>query len=64
MNDPETMMSRIERGLYRDAVMQRREAAIDMGLTGVPAVMINGRFVTTASRTVACMGQLIEEAAP
>jgi len=62
--DPEMMMGRIERGLYRDAVLRRREAAIEMGLGGVPAVMINGRFVTTASRTVACMGQLIQEAMP
>ena len=61
--DPEQLSQRIDRGVYRTSTMEQRRIASDIGLTGVPAVLINGRFVGPTSRSPACIGQLIEEAA-
>ena len=36
--------------------------AFEAGVSGVPAVLINGRFITSASRPEACLSQFIEEA--
>ncbi len=59
--DPDELGEVFENGRLRPLVMQQRMIASTVGLRGVPALMINGRFVGT--RTAECIGQLIEEAA-
>ncbi len=54
--------TRLERGLYRNIIMRQRQHAIDAGVTSVPALMINGRFVHRSSRSLECLGTLIEAA--
>jgi protein-disulfide isomerase/uncharacterized membrane protein len=61
--DANLMQTRIESGIFRRSILQQRQQAIDLGVQSVPAVMVNGRFVTPASRTVECLGKLITEAA-
>ncbi len=61
--NPDQLAQRIDRGIYRANTMQQRQIASEVGLTGVPAVLINGRFIGPTSRTASCIGQLIEEAA-
>lgn len=58
--DPDLMRQRIERGLYRSLAMRHRTAGVEAGISSVPTVMINGRFVDRNSRSVACLGELIE----
>ncbi len=61
--DQKNMAERIEEGAYQDLVLQQRKQIVeDFGITRVPAVMINGRFVG-GERTVECLGRLIQEAA-
>ena len=59
--DPDALGEVFDNGRLRPLVMQQRMIASTVGLRGVPALMINGRFVGT--RTAECIGQLIEEAA-
>ena len=59
--DPDELGEVLENGRLRPLVMQQRMIASTVGLRGVPALMIDGRFVGT--RTAECIGQLIEEAA-
>ena len=61
--DPERMRHRIESDVYLDAIMQQRRQGAATGITGMPAVFVNGRLVDSNSRTVECLGELIEEAA-
>jgi len=61
MTDADAMLKRIEEGQYDDMIMEGNKQAVGAGVTGVPAVIINGRFVARSSRTEACLGQLIEE---
>ena len=61
--DAERMKNRIESDAYVDVIMQQREQGRATGITGMPAVFVNGRLVDSASRTVECMSELIEEAA-
>lgn len=61
--EPDDVQQRIERGIYRSTVMQQRQLASNIGLAGVPAVLINGRFVDSRSKTAECMKQFIEEGA-
>jgi protein-disulfide isomerase/uncharacterized membrane protein len=60
--DPNQLEQRIERGIFRSATMGGRQIASDVGLTGVPAVFINGRLVESRSRTPACLAELLEDA--
>jgi protein-disulfide isomerase/uncharacterized membrane protein len=59
--DGELMKTRLQRGLYQNIIMRQRQAGVEAGIRSVPAVMINGRYVR--NRSVACISQLIEEAA-
>lgn len=59
--DSDVLMQRIERGIYRPMLAEQREYAVEAGVTGTPAVLINGRFVET--RTADCLRQLIDQAA-
>lgn len=61
--DPDLTATRLQRGLYRNIIMRQRQTAIEAGVTSVPAVMINGRFVDRSSRTPDCLGALIDAAA-
>lgn len=58
------METRIDAGLYSNLIMRDRERAMEAGVRSMPAVLINGRFVDGFSRTRACLGTLIEQAAP
>jgi len=60
--DADLMASRIQQGLFRGIVLRQRESGIEAGVTSVPAVMINGRFVNRQSRTADCLTELIGEA--
>jgi protein-disulfide isomerase len=61
--DGDLMIQRIKAGQFMDRLQRVREQGQQVGLTGVPAVMINGRWLDGRSRTVDCVTQLIEEAA-
>lgn len=61
--DGATFMDRLSRGLNREQIVRRRMAISQMGIRGTPAVMINGRLVHNSSKTVACLRQMIDEAA-
>ncbi len=60
--DADAMEQRITEGRYNDLLQRGNKQAVDAGVTGVPAVLINGRFITSDSRTEACMTQFLEEA--
>ena len=59
--DADAMEQRMRDGHYDDLINGAYEQAQEAGLTGVPAVIINGRFLAKSSRTEACLSQLIEE---
>jgi predicted DsbA family dithiol-disulfide isomerase len=59
--DVSMLNNRLRSGLYRNVVLEQRNAAAETGLNSVPAVIINGKFA--GSRSVECLGQFIEEAA-
>lgn len=61
--NPDVLMQRVRSGLYRRMLAEQKEMAADAGVTGTPAVLINGRFVDGRSRTVECLAQLIDQAA-
>ncbi|MBO6575430.1 MAG: thioredoxin domain-containing protein [Rhodothermales bacterium] len=61
--DAEVFARRVNRGLNRDAIAARREQARSIGLAGVPTVLINGRVVASASKSVECLQELIDAAA-
>lgn len=60
----EAMSQRINAQMY-NSIVERRNAMLmeTFGITSVPVVLINGRTVHSSSRTVECIGQLINEAA-
>mgnify|MGYP001952934408 CR=1 FL=1 len=60
----EAMGQRIKAQMY-NSIVERRNAMLmeTFGIRSVPVVLINGRTVHSASRTVECIGQLIEQAA-
>lgn len=60
--DAEAMEARIRSGLFRMQWQQSRQQAGEIGLTGVPSVLIDGRFVAGPSRTPRCLALMIEDA--
>jgi len=60
--DPDAMEKRVTEGRYDDRVQRSNEQAAKAGVSRVPTVLIDGQFVNSASRTGACLSQLIEEA--
>ena len=58
----DVLMQRLESGIYRRTLSQQKDIAIEAGVTGTPAVLINGRFVDGRSRTVECLQELIDQA--
>lgn len=61
--DPDVLMKRIESGLYRRTLAEQRDKAAEAGVNSTPAVLINGRFVESTSKTVECLKELIDLAA-
>ncbi len=59
--DADSLEQRMRDGQYDDFINGGNRQAQEAGVSGVPAVLINGRFVAKSSRTEACLGQLIEE---
>ena len=59
--DADAMEKRMRDGQFDDLINEANQQAQAAGLTGVPAVVINGRFVAKASRNEACLSQFIEE---
>jgi len=60
--DAEAIEQGFRDGTYDDRLNLQHQHAQEAAVTGVPAVLINGRFVATRSRTEACLGELIEAA--
>lgn len=58
--DPEVLASRLAQGTYRTRALQQRQLAADIGLSSVPSVLVNGRFVARESRTPECLRAFIE----
>ena len=48
-------------GQFDDLINGANQLAQEAGVTGVPAVVINGRFVAKDSRNEKCLGVLIEQ---
>ena len=61
--DPDVLMQRLESDIYRSTLMQEKQKGVDIGVNSTPTVLINGRFVSTQSRTVECLREMIEQAA-
>ncbi len=58
--DPRVLTARLNQDIFRPRAMQSRQIWLDVGLSSVPAVLINGHFVHYSSRTPECLGALIE----
>ncbi len=59
--DPASLERRVGSGVYDGLIQQNMEQAREIGLTGVPALLVNGRFVAGSSRTADCLRVLIEQ---
>lgn len=57
--NPDVLMQRVQSGIYMSMLEMQRRQGVDIGINSVPAVLINGRLITTRSKTVDCMGRLI-----
>jgi protein-disulfide isomerase len=61
--DPDWLKSRVAEGRHQQEIIARRGQIRELGVTGTPTIMINGRYITdSASKTAECIGHLIEEA--
>ncbi len=61
--DPDQLQARLERGLYRTDILSKKEQIKELGVSGTPTLVINGRFITDSdAKTVECLSRLIEEA--
>ena len=60
--DVERMNAQLRAGTFRKRIIDQRAKAQDTGMSSVPTVVINGRFV--GSRTPGCFAQFISEAVP
>jgi protein-disulfide isomerase len=58
--DGDALVTRINGGVYRSAMMTNRADFQQTGWGYVPAVYINGKLVDNASRTPECIAQLLE----
>lgn len=58
--DAEAMEQRINEGYYDDLIERGNKQVVEVGVSSVPTVLINGRFVSKHSRSEACLGQFIE----
>ncbi|MFT4604693.1 MAG: protein-disulfide isomerase [Rhodothermales bacterium] len=60
--DSTVFAQRVSRGLNRTMIASRREQIRNLGVGGVPTVMINGRLIKSEAKTVACLQEMIEAA--
>ncbi len=60
--DPDVMEGRMRGGIYNPTMKRERDRFVENGFTSVPTVMINGRVVESHSRSVDCLGQMIDAA--
>jgi predicted DsbA family dithiol-disulfide isomerase len=56
------LASRLQSQEHRQRVMQARQTAMSIGVSSVPTVLVNGRFIASQSRTVECLGEFIADA--
>ena len=59
--DADKLISRVNRGMYTEQLLSRREEISNLGVTGTPTILINGRFLNGNSKTTECLTRLIEE---
>jgi len=59
----QTFRQRLERGLNQRMILERRQQISDLGVRGTPSVMINGRFISSDSKSTLCMNELIAQVA-
>ncbi|MEM1093708.1 MAG: vitamin K epoxide reductase family protein [Bacteroidota bacterium] len=57
--DANAMIEAMESGQYMEGLRASYLKAIDIGVNSVPKIMINGRFITSGSRTVECLSKLV-----
>jgi protein-disulfide isomerase len=57
--DPVVFKGRLEKGLNQKMILERRQEISSLGVRGTPAVMINGKFVDSGSKSLNCINQLI-----
>ena len=60
--NPDVLASRLQSQEHRQRVMQARQTAMSIGVSSVPTVLVNGRFIASQSRTVECLGEFITDA--
>ncbi len=60
--DVERMNAQMRAGTFRKRIIDQRAKAQDTGMSSVPTVVINGRFI--GSRSPGCFAQFINEAVP
>jgi len=58
--DVAKMEQQIEDGAFNDRMMGTMQQVRQIGMTGVPAVLLNGKFISSSSRNEACFAQLVE----
>ena len=58
--DVPLLNSRMRAQTYRNIVLDAQKKAAEAGLSSVPAVLVNGRFIGTRSQE--CIGQFIDDA--
>lgn len=61
--DQQVFRQRLERGLNQRMILERRQQISETGVRGTPSVMINGRFISSDSKSRVCLNQLIAETA-
>jgi len=61
--DPDALVARLERGIYRGTLVQEKQKGVAIGINSTPTVLINGRFVSVQSRSADCLRTMIEAAA-
>ena len=57
--DREKLRKELESGFWNDYIRWQFDTAVQAGVKSVPTVLINGRFVSSWSRTAACLDPLI-----
>jgi len=60
--DPDALAQRMQNEAYLERMRAAREEALeDVGISGVPAIFIDGYFVPGQARTADCLTRLVAE---
>lgn len=62
--DWDLLKHRLDNQMFRNIAVRHRNAAADAGVNVVPTIMINGRIIESASKTVDCIKELIDRSTP